>query len=246
MSQINENLKAIVISANSDIQNIRKAMNRGAFDFLPKPIDFVDLEQTIEKTLKFIQKIRNKQLETQQIQDQLVQAAFHDALTGLPNRAWLYEHLSQILNQPHSAREQRFTVLFIDLDNFKQINDKLGHLGGDALLREVAQRLRFSLLKGDVVTRLGGDEFVVLLEGSNDIGYATTVAQQIQAHLKPAFRIDGVEVFCGASIGIARSHQQCQRPEDLLQTADMAMYAAKNRGKGLYEVFDMETVTSAT
>jgi YesN/AraC family two-component response regulator len=91
LSEIDETLKAIVISAYGDIPNIRKAMNRGAFDFLTKPIDFKDLEVTIQKTLEFVQKAREKQSQLQQAQEALHQAAFHDALTGLPNRAWFIE-----------------------------------------------------------------------------------------------------------------------------------------------------------
>ncbi len=234
---ISENLKAVVISAYTDIANIRQAMNRGAFDFLSKPIDFQDLERTIEKTVEFVHHLKHKQDQTQKIQDELLHAALHDPLTGLPNRAWLSNRLTEIFEQQSRSQEPLYALLFIDLDGFKEINDELGHLLGDELLKYVAQRLKHSLREGDSVARLGGDEFVVFLEGG-DIDSATIVAKRIQASLQRPFKLGDRQVSSGASIGIALSSPEDRQPDDLLHNADVAMYVAKSEGKGCYVVFD--------
>lgn len=238
LPKISETLKAVVMSASSDMSNIRQAMNRGAFDFLTKPIDFQDLEQTIEKTMGVVQEIKDKKLAVQKTQDQLLQAAFHDSLTGLPNRAWLSHRLTQIFEQHNNNQQSSCAVLFVDLDGFKQVNDQMGHLMGDVLLKSVAERLKLCLRDEDVIARLGGDEFVILLESLRDIEYAKTVAERIQDYLKQPFQLGDMEVYCGASIGIAFNSKRYQQPEDLLKDSDFAMYAAKAQGKGRYEIFD--------
>ena len=237
LSEIDETLKAIVISAYGDIPNIRKAMNRGAFDFLTKPIDFKDLEVTIQKTLEFVQKAREKQSQLQQAQEALHQAAFHDALTGLPNRAWFIEQIERVISLK-TQDDISYAVLFIDLDRFKLINESLGHAMGDVLLKEVANRIKASLREPDVVARLGGDEFAILLQGMRDDSCALEVAKRVQEELKQPFTLEGLEIFSEASIGITLGVQNYERPEDLLRDVDVAMYCAKAQGKGQYEVFD--------
>ena len=241
LAGLNESLKVVVISAYSDMSNIRQAMNRGAFDFLTKPIDFHDLEQTIEKTLNFVRHTENKRKQERKIQDELLQAAFYDSLTGLPNRAWIWRHLNQIFEQRRFLGKEQYALLFIDLDEFKAINDMFGHLTGDAFLQCVAQRMKLALREEDCIARLGGDEFIVLLESIKDLADATGVAERIQAQLKRPFKLGVIEMSCGASIGIALSDYRHKRPEELLQDADTAMYVAKEQGKGRYEVFGSNT-----
>lgn len=238
LSEINNSLRAVVMSAYSDLANIRQAMNRGAFDFLTKPIDFQDLEITIRKTLEAVHQLRERQQHLDQIQQGLVHAAYHDPLTGLPNRSWFNERLLQLIQQ---AEDQTHAILFIDLDGFKQVNDTLGHGVGDALLQCIAQRLRGCLRQRDRVARLGGDEFAVLLEDLENPLEATAVAHRIQAQLQQPFQIEGSEIQSGASIGIAFSQpngKHYHQPEDFLRDADVAMYAAKANGKGRFELFD--------
>lgn len=238
LSEVDETLKAVVISAYGDIPNIRKAMNRGAFDFLTKPIDFRDLEVTIAKTVDFVHKAREKQQQIQQAQAELFQAAFHDALTGLPNRAWFIERIAELIEQQRKSPGKSYAVLFIDLDRFKRINDSLGHEIGDALLRKVAERIHSCLREPDVVARLGGDEFAILLNDIKDGECAISVARRIQDTLRQPFDLDGIEIFSEASIGITLGVQNYQRPEELLRDSDVAMYCAKAQGKGGYEIFD--------
>jgi diguanylate cyclase (GGDEF)-like protein len=237
LSDIDKTLKAVVISAYGDIPNIRKAMNRGAFDFLTKPIDFQDLEITIQKTLECVQQAREKQQQLQQAEAALVKAAFYDALTNLPNRAWFIDQVAGVIARRDQEVDQSYGVLFIDLDRFKLVNDSLGHDIGDVLLQEVARRLKACLREPDVVARLGGDEFAILLQTRND-DCALEVAKRVQEQLKQPFTLEGLKIFSEASIGIALGVQNYQQPEDLLRDVDVAMYCAKAQGKGQYEVFD--------
>ena len=238
LPEIDQTLKAVVVSAYSDLRNIRTAMNQGAFDFLTKPIDFQDLEITLKKTLKFVQNIKEQQRELQSTQAKLQYRVFHDSLTSLSNRAWfvkLLEHNIQ-LAQRHS--NYSYAVLFIDLDHFKVVNDSLGHSAGDELLKWVAKQLRKCLRNCDTVARFGGDEFVILLEEVENINEVIRVAQRIKEQLAQPFKLNNYEVCSGASIGITLSHLNYKNPEEVLRDADAAMYRAKAQGKGRYVVFD--------
>lgn len=240
LAEIDRTLKAVVISAYGDLSNIRKAMNRGAFDFLTKPIDFQDLEITIQKTLESVQQVRQRQQQIQQAQQELLRVAYYDSLTGLPNRSWFIQRLSQLIEQQQQTN-RLYAVLFIDLDRFKLINDSLGHLVGDLLLQNVAQRFKSCLKQTDVVARLGGDEFAILLEDVESIAETEAVARQIQQQLRQPFQLDEIEIYSEASIGITLSSlgiKRYDRPEELLRDADVAMYCAKAQGKGRFEVFD--------
>ncbi len=178
-------------------------------------------------------------------EDQLLHDALHDALTGLPNRALFNEELRLAIDRRRRRPDYGFTVLFLDLDRFKVINDSLGHLAGDALLTELAARINRCLRPGDRVARLGGDEFTVLLDDIGDVASATRVADRIQAELAAPFVLGGREVFTSASIGIALSATGYQEPEAVLRDADLAMYRAKARGRSRYEVFDLAMHASA-
>jgi len=155
-------------------------------------------------------------------QEQLTQQAFQDALTGLPNRARLMERLDFALGQRGSS----VGLLFLDLDEFKQVNDTLGHDAGDELLRQVGTRFSACLRDGDVLARLGGDEFIVLLPGAAD-DEAALVARRLEACLSEPFVFAGDTVPVGASIGVAIRPAGQSTPEDLLREADTAMYRAK-------------------
>lgn len=183
--------------------------------------------------------------ERKELEARLAHQAFHDSLTGLPNRLLFLEHLERALGR---ARRQgnRVGVLFMDLDNFKYVNDSLGHEAGDQLLISVAERLREAVRPGDTVARLGGDELTVLLEEVADAREATQIAERIERVLRAPLTLEGREVFVGASIGITLSSSTQDQPEKLLRHADLAMYRAKNKGKARHEIFTpgMETAAS--
>jgi diguanylate cyclase (GGDEF)-like protein len=171
-------------------------------------------------------------------EDQLLHNAFHDSLTGLPNRALFLDRLERLIKHVHRHPEYTFAVLFLDLDRFKVVNDSLGHSIGDDLLIAIGHRLEACLREGDSVARLGGDEFAILLDDVKDVTEATRVADRIERELAAPFFLRGHEVFTSTSIGIALSSLSYNRPGDLLRDADTAMYRAKSGGRGRYEVFD--------
>ncbi len=179
--------------------------------------------------------------ERKAFEEQLQHQAFHDSITNLANRALFRDRVQHALER-QSRDSQPISVLFMDLDDFKTINDSLGHAAGDHLLREVGERLRNCLRTADTAARLGGDEFAVLLEDGGDGVEAADVAQRILAALDGPFHLENKDVFVRASIGIATSHGDApERPEDaeeLLRNADVAMYMAKESGKGRYQIFE--------
>jgi diguanylate cyclase (GGDEF)-like protein len=163
-------------------------------------------------------------------------AAFHDALTDLPNRALLADHIKLAIERPRKDDES-FAVLFLDLDRFKNINDSLGHIAGDQLLIATARTLESCMRPNDTVARLGGDEFAVLLDGLNK-NHAIAVAERIQQALARPFNLIGHEVYVSASIGITISNGSYTDPENVLRDADTAMYRAKEGGKARFVLFD--------
>jgi diguanylate cyclase (GGDEF)-like protein len=165
-------------------------------------------------------------------------AAFHDSLTGLPNRAMFTELLKAEIENSKRRDGHMFAVLFLDLDRFKNINDSLGHTHGDLLLVAFAERLERTLRPIDTLARFGGDEFAILLSGMTDATDTVRVAQRIQEELTQPFVLDKNSAFVSSSIGIALSSSGYDRPEDILRDADTAMYRAKENGKARYEVFD--------
>ena len=169
--------------------------------------------------------------------------ALHDPLTGLPNRAGLHEHLARVLGGPHP---ERVSVLVLDLDGFKRVNDSLGHPQGDSLLVQVAERLLDATRGSDTVARLGGDEFAVLLENTRAPEDAVAVAERVLGALRAPFDLGGAEAMVGTSVGIAFSGaaeagllgEVAALGDALLRDADLAMYRAKESGKGRYVLYE--------
>lgn len=196
-----------------------------------------------------VEDITERKLAKQQLREQ----AFSDPLTGLANRALFMDRLNQAVERAKRHPEYGFAVLFLDLDRFKVVNDRLGHLVGDQLLKAIARRLESCIRSEDTVARLGGDEFTLLLENMEAASLATRVAQRIHQALIAPFYLEGNEVFTAASVGIVLSRKTPQdinitnyeRPEDLLRDADTALYRAKALGKARYEVFDKTMHQSA-
>lgn len=205
-----------------------------------------------DRAVEFYSAVMRDISERKAFEARLEHQATHDPLTGLPNRTLLLDRLTMAL-----ARAQRHrthvAVLFLDLDQFKVINDSRGHSFGDRLLRGIAERLRSALRPEDTVARFGGDEFVILCEGLAGEPEAIALAERIQAVLGERFELDGTEVFLGTSVGVAyhapgggdgqRAPETVATPENLLREADTAMYRAKERGRGGIVVFD-ETLRS--
>jgi diguanylate cyclase (GGDEF)-like protein/PAS domain S-box-containing protein len=169
---------------------------------------------------------------------QLNHIAFHDGLTGLPNRGRFHTLLTQALNAANGAPGRHFGLMFLDFDRFKLINDSMGHSAGDEFLVQVSRRIQEHVRPGDVVARLGGDEFGVLVHQVDGETSATLLAERLQQVLKLPLQIAGVSLTTSASIGITYSRLGYRKPEDMLRDADIAMYRAKAAGKARFEVFD--------
>ncbi|MFH8135704.1 diguanylate cyclase [Pantoea osteomyelitidis] len=169
----------------------------------------------------------------------LEKLATRDTLTGLPNRAWINDQVGCMLAQGEDLAYT--TVLFIDLDGFKAVNDSMGHAVGDALLQQVSERLQRCMRPGDSVARLGGDEFVVAAKCSNREA-ASAIAQRIIDSLKEPFAFNSMEVRIGASIGISFAQSGTASAKMLFENADMAMYQAKARRDGSYQFFEPATL----
>lgn len=162
-----------------------------------------------------------------------------DDLTGLPNRSAFLARVGKSLEFKNKiSTEHQFSILFIDVDRFKVINDSLGHLAGDKFLIQLAERLQGCLRPDDMVARLGGDEFAILIDDINDLDEVTCVAERLQKDISKPLRLGKQEVYPSISIGIASSQLQYQSVEDILRDADIAMYDAKKTGKSRFVVFD--------
>ena len=177
--------------------------------------------------------------ERKALEEELKHQAFHDELSGLANRALFLDRLEHALARAARSRSL-LAVLFLDLDDFKLVNDSFGHAAGDGLLVAVAGRLANSLRAGDTAARFGGDEFAVLLEEISGLEEASQVAERIITELRQPWAVGDHEVQVHASIGIAIGAAGAESPAELLQAADVAMYSAKSRGKGRYEVYQPE------
>ena len=265
----------IFMTSLSDTLDKVKGFDLGAVDYITKPFDRDEViarakthlqisflnKQVQEKNLQlqnFTQELESRvkartmelsdalsDLQKVQVQlllkeQRLAYDAFHDTLTGLPNRAWLMQRLQYLTTQKYL-----YAVLFSDLDRFKVINDSLGHLVGDELLKQATCRLKSSLPARATLARFGGDEFVILFEDIENLEEATNLADQIQLELELPFKLFDYELFVSISIGITLSTKSYQQPEDILRDADIAMYQAKHKGRGRYDVFNPVTREAA-
>ncbi len=202
-------------------------------------------ELHVEELNRYVQKLERTSRELQESREHFRHAAFHDALTGLPNRTLFTDHLRVALGRARQNDQYLFCVLFLDLDRFKNINDSLGHPCGDELLILVARRLEACIRQTDMIARFGGDEFAILLDGLQDSSDAIGVAEKVQKAISAPFKLHNHEAVTTASIGVALGTNNYSEAEDVIRDADTAMYRAKEHGKARYEIFDTAMHTRA-
>ena len=196
-----------------------------------------ELEKRVEERTS---KLRQELLKKEQAQKKLLEIALQDSLTKLPNRNWFIDKLTQEIQKTQVQPDYKYAILFLDCDNFKMINDSLGHIIGDRILQKIPLRLQSCLIKNSFLGRLGGDDFILLLSELSDYEAVMTVTAQIQASLADSFVIDQKDIFLNFSIGIVLGDRKYNQPEQLLRNADLAMYRAKDLGKGQYQIYNQE------
>jgi len=182
--------------------------------------------------------LRKEITERERIQDQLKHQVMHDSLTGLPNRGYMRDRINRVLTIMEREPQRRCALLYLDVDRFKIINDSLGHLAGDEVLKEVSLRLAGCVRHPDLVARLAGDEFAILLENVEDASVASAVAQRVLDALSVPMPVAGKELQPTASIGIAIGDGHYQDADEVLRDADIALYRAKGLGRKRFELFD--------
>ena len=230
----------IIVSGCIGEERAVECMKSGATDYLLKD-RLTRLGQAVRKAVdeKCLRDDR------QRVEDQLVHNTFHDALTGLPNRALFLDRAQRCLHQMERREGYLFAVLSIDLDGFQAINASFGQPAGDKVLIEIGERLVRKVRSGDTVARLDGDEFALLLDDVKDVSNAVRVAERLQEGLAKPFLVDGREVLTSATVGIAASMRTYKRSDDALRDASTAMARAKRLGPGQAAVFDMRMHTQA-
>ena len=225
----------LVLTADSTPQTRNRALSSGAKDFVIKPFDRVEVLARTRNLLETRLLHRALRQANASLEERLVHQALHDPLTGLANRVLFRDRVEHARSR--AARGERVAVLFLDLDNFKSVNDSLGHAEGDRLLEVVAGRLLQATRGCDTVARLGGDEFGVLLEGMTQEPDVVVIVERITASLRRPVALLGREVLVSASIGVAHV-EMAQGVDEVLRNADLAMYRAKAAGRGGHEVFE--------
>ena len=242
----------MMISGNQDIEFAIEALRVGAYDYITKPIDLRHVEASVERAIKHSQLLKEKRAYKEQLETLLQQRtaevdwlAYYDTITQLPNRTLFEDRLTQAVAIA-KASDQSLGVLFISLDQFKKVNDSLGHGPGDVLLREFAERLKSCITDSDTVARFGSDEFALLrtqIDGTNDV--IETIGSLSQV-LKFAFDLPGHELFATASVGISLFPMDGEDSQTLLKNAGAALYKAKKSGGANYHFFTSDMHELAT
>ena len=256
-----QDIPIIFLSASGQTFNKVEAFAAGGVDYITKPFDISEVIIRIENQLKLRsaqaeviklnssleQKIQERTAQLQaeiekreRAQAKLLRMALHDFLTDLPNRSWFLQKLKQELDKTQQQQNYQFAVICFDCDNFKVINDSLGHSVGDSLLKAIPARLESCLPQGSFLARLGGDEFIILLPQIDNLTTVILATQKIQQEITAPFSVSKREIFLNFSIGIVLGTAEYDHPEKLLRNADLAMYQAKALGKGQYQIYNQQ------
>jgi diguanylate cyclase (GGDEF)-like protein len=249
-------LPVIMVTAKAENVDVVRALEEGANDYVTKPVDFAvalarvnnqlarkqveaTLHQHVEQLITLNRQLEKEIAERKQTEARMVHMAHHDALTGLANRVLFRDQLVRALSRPE-RRGSPLAILFLDLDQFKLVNDALGHAVGDAVLCAVAERLQASVQDADKVARLGSDEFAIIQTQVRRPEEVSALAQRVMETIETAFEIDGHRVIVGCSIGMVMSPSDGTDPDVLLKSADLALHRAKAEGRGVSRFFEAE------
>ncbi|MDQ2920638.1 MAG: EAL domain-containing protein [Acidobacteriota bacterium] len=242
----------VMVSGRSNIETAIAAMRAGAFDYIMKPFNVRHLEAAVERARKQSVLLQEKRIYKEQIESLLLQRtaevdrlAYYDTLTDLPNRTLFEDRLAQAL-AVGQRKNQTLVILFVSLDQWKKVNDSLGHPLADRLLKEVASRLRLCVTESDTVARFGGEEFAILLRTFGQTRDALEIIGAIREVLKPSFDLDGQEIFGTASMGVSFFPLDGEDSQSLLKNAGAALDRAKNAGGDNYQFYtaDMNAIAS--
>ena len=258
---VTKEIPVIFLSALGQTFNKVKAFEVGGVDYITKPFDISEVIIRVENQLRLKAaqaeilelntnleakvKERTVQLEAEihnkeKAQAKLLKMALQDSLTELPNKRWFVQKLKQEIEKAQAAKDHRFAIICFDCDNFKVINDSLGHGVGDRLLKQIPLRLKACLDTSSHIARLGSDEFIILLSQVYAVETAILITEAIQQEFLAPFSIDEREIFLDFSSGIVLGSSEDQEPEKLLRNAELAMYRAKELGKGKYQVYNQQ------
>ena len=256
MEQIKD-IPVVFLTALNDSESITQGFAAGASDYISKPVNKGELLARVKTHVEnYLYKNRLKQevalrttelektnfLLTDEIQHhkdtekELLLKVFYDSLTGLPNRQLFNERLAHAIDKAN-RNKVLIGVLLFDIDEFKNVNDSLGHHCGDRVLQDIASRISKCIRKSDTLARLGGDEFLLLIEAFQDLDKLSLVANNIITDFMTPYTIEGTEFHLGVSVGVAVYPEAGITPEELLKNADLAMYESKRRGKNRYSIF---------
>ncbi len=243
-------IPVIFISALNDTIDKATAFSVGGVDYITKPFQDEEVVMRVKThlTIHHLQQelqekntlLQQEIIERKRIEKELTYLAYHDLLTGLPNRTMFMEHLGKELDHAKENKDYLFAVLFLDLDRFKMVNDSLGHLVGDDVLKIMANRLKKHISSKNIIARLGGDEFTVLLPDIKNTIEARRISDIIQTELSKHINIGEEIVSLTASIGITLGTGRYEQVEELLRDADIAMYGAKTSGRARHKLFEAQ------